>query len=445
MINANPSVEAHYEALESQWNSVDGSLEFERLVVPTGNSDKPFHRWFHLKEAFSVDLLPTILKQLSFEGMSELRVLDCFAGGGTTLVSALEMSSEVRVTATGIEQNPFLHHVSSSKVRALQAGPHLAQQLRNAYEEVQRLYTSDAPFMASPPALSTFSNEAYFPPSLLTSLLRIKAAIEHCDAPALACDLLLTAAASCVESSSRLRRDGRALRYASERQPREPWVEFSIRVQQMIEDTDSSQSAAGMASVTLGDGRRPLLYIDESKKKDLVVFSPPYPNNIDYTEIYKTEAWYLGFYEDSEQFRSQRLRTLRSHPSVRFSDEYDYESSGDAEAVRELLKPILDAVPDDRYATGRRQLIKGYADDMLTLFRHCRKIISSEGRLVYVVGNSAHGSGNALFVIAADLMMARLAELSNWHVEEISVARSLRRRITNSRFLRESVVTLSPG
>ncbi|MGY9065513.1 hypothetical protein [Streptomyces sp. CAS3] len=445
MSNANPSVETHYEALEAQWNSVDGSLEFERLVVPTGNSDSPFHRWFHLKEAFSVDLLPTILKQLSFEGMSELRVLDCFAGGGTTLVSALEMSSQVHVTATGIERNPFLHHVSSSKVKALQAGSCLSQELKKAYAEVQHLYASDVRFETNIPALSTFSNEAYFPPSLLKSLLRIKAAIEHCDTSTLARDLLLTSAASCVESSSRLRRDGRALRYASERQPRDPWLEFSNRIQQMIEDTSGSQPTTSSASVILGDGRRPLLHVDESEKRDLIVFSPPYPNNIDYTEIYKTEAWYLGFYEDSEQFRSQRLRTLRSHPSVRFSEEYDYESSSDAEAVCELLAPILGAVPGDRYATGRRQLIKGYADDMLTLFRHCRKVISNEGRLVYVVGNSAHGSGDALFVIAADLMMARLAELADWRVEEISVARTLRRRVTNSRFLRESVVTLSPA
>ncbi|MFF3911669.1 hypothetical protein ACFYZJ_38395 [Streptomyces sp. NPDC001848] len=392
-----------------------------------------------------MDLLPSILKKLSFEGMSELRILDCFAGSGTTLVSALGLSPQVRVTATGIEQNPFLHHVSSSKVRALQAGSQLAQQVQHAFTEVGRIYESNALFKTETPALSTFSNEAYFPPALLASLLRIKAAIEYCDAPPLARDILLTAAASCVESTSRLRRDGRALRYASERQPKEPWVEFSARVQQIIEDIEISQPPSGTGTVIRGDGRRPLLHVDASAKKDLIVFSPPYPNNIDYTEIYKTEAWYLDFFTDAQQFRSQRLKTLRSHPSVRFSDEYDFEDSSDAEKVGELLKPILEAVPDDRYATGRKQLIKGYADDMLTLFRQCREIISSEGRLVYVVGNSAHGNGDALFIIAADLIMARLAELANWRVEEISVARGLRRRLTNSRFLRESVVTLSPA
>jgi hypothetical protein len=445
MINANPTVEAHYRALETRWNSVDGSLDFERLVVPSGNSDSPFHRWFHLKEAFSVDLLPSIIKKLSLEGMSELRILDCFAGGGTTLVSALGLSPQVRVTATGIEQNPFLHHVSSSKVRALQAGSQLAEQVQSAFTEVRRLYEGDSRFKTDIPMLSTFSNEEYFPPVLLASLLRIKAAIEHCSAPALPCDILLTAAASSVESASRLRRDGRALRYASERQPKEPWDEFSTRVQQIIEDIEISQPATGTGKVIRGDGRRPLLHVDESVKNDLIVFSPPYPNNIDYTEIYKTEAWYLDFYADAQQFRSQRLRTLRSHPSIRFSDDYDFEGSADADEVRELLRPILDAVPDDKYSTGRMQLIKGYADDMLTLFRQCRNIISNEGRLVYVVGNSAHATGDALFVIAADLIMARLAELANWRVEEISVARNLRRRLTSSRFLRESVVTLSPA
>ncbi|MFD4646025.1 hypothetical protein [Streptomyces sp. NPDC058441] len=445
MTEANPTVEAHYKTLEAEWNSVDGSLEFERLVVPTGNNDSAYHRWFHLKEAFSVDLLPSILKRLSLEGKRELRILDCFAGGGTTLVSALEMQPQTRVIATGIEQNPFLHHVSNTKVKSLQAGRTLALQLRESFKDVKRIYTSDLLYKAKTPALSTFSNEDYFPPALLAKLLRIRQAIKFCDGSTLAKDVLLTAAASCVESTSRLRRDGRALRYAAERQPREPWVEFSSRVQQMIEDIDSTTSKGGAATIHRGDGRRPLLHIDTSAKQDLVVFSPPYPNNIDYTEIYKTEAWYLGFYEDAQEFRSQRFRTLRSHPSVRFKDEYDFESSPDAQAVHALLNPILSAVPDDRYSAGRTQLIKGYADDMLTLFRQLREIISNEGRLVYVVGNSAHGSGNALFVIAADLVMARLAELAHWRVEEISVARSLRRRTTNSRFLRESVVTLAPA
>jgi DNA modification methylase len=33
----------------------------------------------------------------------------------------------------------------------------------------------------------------------------------------------------------------------------------------------------------------------ESADFDLILTSPPYPNNIDYSEVYKLELWLLGF------------------------------------------------------------------------------------------------------------------------------------------------------
>jgi hypothetical protein len=68
-------------------------------------------------------------------------------------------------------------------------------------------------------------------------------------------------------------------------------------------------------------------------------------------------------------------------------------------------------------------------------------VLRPGAQLVYVVGNSAHGTGPTAFVIAADLLLADLATRAGFDVERIEVARSLRRRQpVESRFLRESVV-----
>ncbi|MGH3778324.1 MAG: hypothetical protein ACRDRR_21715 [Pseudonocardiaceae bacterium] len=210
----------------------------------------------------------------------------------------------------------------------------------------------------------------------------------------------------------------------------------------VVEDIQSLEPRADVVRVVLGDGRRPELAA-EGEKFDWIIFSPPYPNNIDYTEVYKTEAWALGFYETAAEMRAQRMGTIRSHPSVKFPDAYWYEKHDTLrEETNRILQPLLDVVPKDRYRFGRVQILRGYADDMLQVLTRCRALATDSGFLAFVVGNSVHGSKDQRFVIAADLLICALAELAGWEVEEIRVARFLHRRGVEDDVLRESVVIL---
>ena len=137
---------------------------------------------------------------------------------------------------------------------------------------------------------------------------------------------------------------------------------------------------------------------------DLVIFSPPYPNNIDYTEVYKMEAWLLGMFENAEAFRSQRLKTVHSHPSIRRKAEHS-----EVRHATDVVAPILDAVPDDHYAQQRRAMISGYAQDMSQTLESAWDRLRPGGDLVYIVGNSLHGNEEQGFIIAADLIMAEMA------------------------------------
>jgi Pyruvate/2-oxoacid:ferredoxin oxidoreductase gamma subunit len=83
---------------------------------------------------------------------------------------------------------------------------------------------------------------------------------------------------------------------------------------------------------------------------------------------------------------------------------------------------------------------------MFETLLHLRRAIAADGWLVYVVGNSLHGGrGGEGLVIAADLLIARLAELAGFTVSEMAVARVPSRRRTFSPYLRESVVFARAG
>ncbi|WP_327695884.1 hypothetical protein [Streptomyces sp. NBC_00459] len=433
---------SHYRRLQGSWK-VSSSTQYQRLVVPNGNASQPFHRWFHLKEAYSSQLLSQLMADSSYVPNENLAVFDPYSGSGTTLLSALDMATNHGIPAQvkGVERNPFLWELSRAKVYGRICGREAAKAFDVALDSVADAFHSSSRESLPIPDQSTLQNEAYFPRQNVRDLVAIRSSIDSCTDGEVR-SLLRICLAAAVEGCGRLRRDGRALRFAPNRQPKDAWSSFSERAGAVLQDLLLTEPIESSGEVFFGDGREG---VNETAVFDWIVFSPPYPNNIDYTEVYKTEAWMLGCYETPAEMRAQRQLTVRSHPSIRFNQDYAFLASDVSREVQSAIDPILESVPDDRYSSGRVELIKGYTDDMLLTLQKCRQNISPDGHLAFIVGNSAHGAGDDSFVIAADVLMGTLAELAGWRVEEVRVARQLSRRTSDNEFLRESVVLLRPA
>lgn len=76
----------------------------------SGNADLPRHRWFDFKEGFSERLVREAVTDVTGK-QRRTRILDPFAGSGTTLVAAGRMGLECE----GIEVNPFLASAATAK------------------------------------------------------------------------------------------------------------------------------------------------------------------------------------------------------------------------------------------------------------------------------------------------------------------------------------------
>jgi DNA modification methylase len=252
----------------------------------------------------------------------------------------------------------------------------------------------------------------------------------------------LVCLAGVVEASSKLRKDGRALRYEPNKQPCDPYIEFDRRAGMVSEDLAKRKIVVGSAKAILGDARLASMMLPAHAEFDLIVFSPPYPNNIDYTEVYKLEAWSLGFYEDYAAFREQRLLTLRSHPSIKFPDNFEISSNGFRTRFNRAVTPLRRAIPKDKDHAWRDRLVHGYFDDMLRVLVEMHSLLADDGQLAFVVGNSLHGSKENYFLVAADLLIAEIAESAGYRVSDFIVARQLPRKSGDYEHLRESVVIL---
>ena len=370
--------------------------ELSDLVVPNINENLPVHRWFRFKEGFSADLLRTILLSLRPGiGKKNICVADPFCGVATSLVSAQELR-DFSITAIGIERNPFIHFIAKTKVAWPLIDP---ERLLRTGEEIL-IRSGRLLGRATMPTLSGFTTERCMSRHNTLRLRSIRDAIrEDGDSPTH--DALLLGMSAAVEQLSKTRKDGRALRLVEKNRQRidkvlsKKWTQIASDVRFMQQVNEQRH----VPLVLLGDGRFPESSGLRRSSIDLLVTSPPYPNNIDYSEVYKLELWLLGFVNDAKDFLKLRKSTFRSHPTAaEVGTDEDFDSELRKGMLRSVLRPIIRRTESstERY---RHRLVLGYAFDLWTTLREYHSFLKSGGLCVFVVGNSLHGGKHLPYLI----------------------------------------------
>jgi len=257
-------------------------------------------------------------------------------------------------------------------------------------------------------------------------------------------DALLLGLGAVVEQLSKTRKDGRALRLV-ERSRQTIQTILLAKWRQIASDVIFMQQLlprSPIPDVLEGDGRAPFECGIPASSVDLLLTSPPYPNNIDYSEVYKLELWLLGFINNADEFLGLRKATFRSHPTAATpgpSDQFRQELNKGA--LKAVLGPILRRTKSSA-EHFRHRLIVGYASDLWTTLQSHYSVLKRGGSSVVVIGNSLHGGKHLPYLIPSDLIISAIGERVGLTVRKVAIARNFRRRLSGNHFLRESVIIL---
>ncbi len=417
----------------------------ESLVRFNGNRTIPVHGWYRFKEGFSADLLGWVCKAIPCELDDLEHILDPFCGVGTSLLSAqLGYDGSGALQVYGVEHNPFVRFVAQAKLswpqfRSDRIREMIPRLLTHRLAEVRTEYQV--------PGLSTIKNPRVFSPSVVQDLLISRDRI-HSELRGEAEErFFLLGWAAIIERVSGVRKDGRALRLTEKNDA--PTVTEALRDQwqSMLCDLNELARTGIVPSnvecrVLAGDGRTLLAPELGDKKFDLILYSPPYLNNIDYSEVYKLELWLSGLISTQEQFRDLRLGTLRSHPSVKFPATDMLGGLPEDSWPRRLRRALLRALPHNKDRIWRTRLIQGYMDDLYRALSAQFRVAQPNAPVVCVVGNSLHGRKDHPIPIATDLLVSALAQAVGFEIEWLQVARQLRRRDHDNELLRETIIVM---
>jgi hypothetical protein len=191
------------------------------------------------------------------------------------------------------------------------------------------------------------------------------------------------------------------------------------------------------SKVLLMDSRDiPKNYINKIKKKtSLVVFSPPYANCFDYSEVYKLELWLSGFVTKYGDLVDIRKKSLSSHLNKDLSSYNEYY----------LLKNDLKKLKNKKTWSAKiLNMLSGYFYDMEKILKVSYDILSKGGYCIIIVGNSAYSG----YIIKTDVILSKIALRLGFSDVEINIARKLRassqqaKLLRGDNSLRESVVII---
>ncbi len=395
------------------------------LVSPVSNQQKPIHRWYSLKEGYSSDLPIWAVNYLSDRyGAKISRTIDPFIGGGTTGVSLVSHG----IAVDGVEYNPFIHLVSrvKSQYPLLQKS-----ELAIAISQIDFDQPSDALQL---PTLTTLNNPQYFRSQDVSLMYYVVQQIRQLQVEAPIRDALLLGVAAAIDDVGHLRKDGRALRYKEKIERPTASKAIKAKWDRILEDLGKVQYSASF-NVYRGSAID-LTNIADDETYDLALYSPPYLNNFDYSEIYKLELWMLEYISTVEAWRELRKSTLRSHPSITFEKKSVFDSVGELSEINAILKQMSAA--DNLSGGGIGKVIVGYFEDMYLAFREQWRVLKPGGFLMYVVANSRH----KYLPIATDVILGEIAQKIGFIPLDLIVLKHRNGRTRQKTFLRESAVIL---
>lgn len=447
-------VEQEIAALEQWYAEIEGRFQVEapgdgrlqHLCNAQQNLSRPIHSWYNLQEAYSTEFPVWLVEYLARTyGFHPSHVVDPFVGSGTTGLSL----SLRGIPVVGVEYNPFIAWAAQVKSQWQSYDPEEITTL------LPRLALTVPPGMRLAwPALTTLHETKYFRRVDVRALLYVLEQIASLDCSASAKQFLRLGVAAVAEEIANLRKDGRALRYLRKEVRPTARAALTTHWQRCIEDLRAlhvKPLADQPGSFTVWRGSAVDLSslcdpLDAStatglrdSEFDLVLYSPPYLNNFDYSEVYKLELWLLGFLHTYDEWRDLRRGTIRSHHSVQFAKTAHLATDPTTAHIAERLAAMGASECLDGYAKDNMApVITGYFDDMYLALREQFRVLQPGGMLVYMVANSRHSD----LPIATDLLICEIARLVGFIPLKLIVIHKRNGRTRRKKYLRESVVIL---
>ena len=348
------------------------------------NMNLPIHRWFRYSGGFSAEWVGSLI--VAESKYRDVSVFDPFAGSGTTLITAEQFG----VPAVGTDSHPFVARVARAKL-AYRSDPEEFLALARRVEESARYRQPELHGYAG------LIRRCYTDETLaeLDCLRQSVADFENCSESG---SLVWLALVSILRRTSHVGTANWQYVLPSHRKarPDSPFAAFSDMANKMYEDMQLSRSLNGPRATFNEDDARACATIPDDSC-NLVITSPPYPNNYDYADATRLELTFFGevhrWGDLQHKIRRHLLRSCTQHVPDKDVDYLGVLKSPELEPILPSLSAVCRELDWVRKGRGGRKtyhnMVACYFLDLAKVWIALRRVCQTPSNLCFVIGDSA--------------------------------------------------------
>jgi DNA modification methylase len=351
------------------------------------NMKLPVHRWFRYSAGFSAEGVKSEIHKFEEETGEAAVVLDPFVGSGTTAFAA----SSIGNVAYGFDGHPFVARIAKAK--------NLLYLPVSEFDDACNRVLSHALVNNDLPSRHDESNlmGKCYSVDALTKLDSLRVAYEELSNESPVWELVRLNITSILRACSQA---GTAqwqyvLPNKTKSRVIDPYDAFTGKAELMATDMHYAQNNGWTNTATIieQDFRQQV----QSPECNLLITSPPYPNNYDYADATRLE---MMFWKEIEGWGD--LKTAVRPTLMRSCSQH---SAADKVKLDEILQePLLQPIIDEltpvvrelevvRLTKGGRKtyhtMIAAYFLDLAKVWENSRAIMAPNSKICFVIGDSA--------------------------------------------------------
>lgn len=351
------------------------------------NMKLPVHRWFRYSAGFSADWVQSEIIKFEKESNSTAVILDPFVGSGTTAFAACSMGNR----AYGFDGHPFVARIAKAK--------NLWSYSINDFDNACNLIITHAQANKNVPNRHDESNllGKCYSIEALSKLDSLRIAYEELSDETPVWELVRLNITSILRACSQA---GTAqwqyvLPKKSKSKVIDPYEAFLGKAKLMASDMIYAQNSGWTqtASIIEQDFRQEV----ESPRCNLLITSPPYPNNYDYADATRLEMMFWkeidGWGDLKTVVRPTLMRSCSQHSA---SDKVILDEILEEPLLRPIideLTPVVRELEVIRLTKGGKKtyhtMIAAYFLDLAKVWSNARNIMTENSKICFVIGDSA--------------------------------------------------------
>ena len=347
------------------------------------NKEVPVHRWFRYSAGFSGAWAEAVIRKESEEG--PITVLDPFAGCGTTLVAAEQCGAQ----AWGIDAHPFVARVVQAKLAYRSSAKDFLQLTQEVLTGAQKLQPEISGY--APLIRKCYTDD------VLQQLDCLRRIIEGVPTTSDAAHLVWLALVAILRPTSHAGTANCQYILPSHRKTkvRVPFSAFQEAASTIYDDMLAARNNGPAAVFRVDDAR--FCKTLPPQFFDLVLTSPPYPNNYDYADATRLEMTFFGevarWGDLHDHVRKHLLRSCTQHVPDKAVNLEEILTRPELAPIRDEIASVCEELGNIRLTRGGKKtyhnMVGCYFLDLAQVWLALRRVCKSPSKVCFVIGDSA--------------------------------------------------------